>query len=225
MTEPVSPRLTSLSHGGGCGCKIAPGTLAELLRDMPAGAHSPNLLVGRETSDDAAVYAISGEQAIVSTTDFFMPIVDDPFDFGRIAATNALSDLYAMGAEPVFALAIVAMPVKVLPARVIRAILAGGEAACRAAGIPIAGGHSIDSVEPIYGLAATGLVAPASLKRNSTGRPGDVLVLGKSLGVGIYAAALKKGCSDPTATRRSSRRPPDSIRPDRPLPAGHSCTR
>lgn len=221
MTEPVSPRLTSLSHGGGCGCKIAPGTLAELLRDMPAGAHSPNLLVGRETSDDAAVYAISGEQAIVSTTDFFMPIVDDPFDFGRIAATNALSDLYAMGAEPVFALAIVAMPVKVLPARVIRAILAGGEAACRAAGIPIAGGHSIDSVEPIYGLAATGLVAPASLKRNSTGRPGDVLVLGKSLGVGIYAAALKKGVLGPdgyaallaTTTRLNSAGPALARRP------------
>ena len=156
-----------------------------------------------------------------------MPIVDDPYDFGRIAATNALSDLYAMGATPLFALALVAMPVRVLPADVIRAILAGGEAACRAAGIPIAGGHSIDSVEPIYGLAATGLVAPQALKRNSSGRAGDVLVLGKALGVGLYAAALKKGALDAagyaamvtTATRLNSAGPALAL-----LPGVHAMT-
>jgi selenide,water dikinase len=190
------PRLTSLSHGGGCGCKIAPGVLAELLRDTPAAASFADLIVGRENSDDAAVYRINATQAIVATTDFFMPIVDDPFDFGRIAATNALSDIYAMGARPLFALAIVGMPINVLPREVIREILRGGEAVCAAAGIPIAGGHSIDSVEPIYGLAAIGLVDPQYVKRNDSARDGDVLVLGKPLGVGIYSAALKKGLLD-----------------------------
>jgi len=154
------------------------------------------LLVGRETADDAAVYSLNADQAIVATTDFFMPIVDDPYVFGQIAATNALSDIYAMGASPLFALAIVAMPISVLPASVIRQILAGGEAACREAGIPVAGGHSIDSVEPIYGLAAIGVISPHYLKRNSTGRAGDCLILGKPLGVGIYSAALKKGQLD-----------------------------
>jgi selenide, water dikinase len=187
------PRLTSLSHGGGCGCKIAPGVLAELLRGTAPALPLAALLVGRETADDAAVYALNDEQAIVATTDFFMPIVDDPYDFGRIAATNALSDVYAMGGRPLFALAIVGMPVKVLPPEVIRAILKGGEAVCAAAGIPVAGGHSIDSVEPIYGLVAIGVVAPRDLKRNSTARAGDALVLGKPLGVGILAAALKQG--------------------------------
>ena len=192
MTDAAAiPRLTSLSHGGGCGCKIAPGVLADLLQEVPPGFGPAALLVGRETADDAAVYSLNAEQAIVATTDFFMPIVDDPFAFGRIAATNALSDIYAMGASPLFALAIVGMPISVLPAAVIRQILAGGEAACRDAGIPIAGGHSIDCVEPIYGLAAIGVVAPHYLKRNSTARARDCLVLGKPLGVGIYAAALK----------------------------------
>jgi selenide,water dikinase len=197
MTKSVAPPpLTSLSHGGGCGCKIAPGTLADLLRGVPAGVLPRELLVGRETADDAAVYQINPAQAVVATTDFFMPIVDDPHAFGRIAATNALSDIYAMGATPLFALAIVAMPINVLPRAVIQAILAGGEAACASAGIPVAGGHSIDSVEPIYGLAAMGTVAPDRLMRNSTGRLHDRLVLGKPLGVGIYAAALRKGRLD-----------------------------
>ncbi|WP_198971719.1 selenide, water dikinase SelD [Xylophilus sp. ASV27] len=189
---PAAPRLTSLSHGGGCGCKIAPGVLADLLRrsNLPPQVF-PDLLVGTETADDAAVYRINAHQAIVATTDFFMPIVDDPFDFGRIAATNALSDLYAMGAQPLMALAIVGMPVKVLPAEVIARILAGGESICRAAGIPLAGGHSIDSVEPIYGLVGIGIVDPARLMRNATARAGDVLILGKPLGVGILSAALK----------------------------------
>jgi len=191
------PRLTSLSHGGGCGCKIAPGVLAQLLAAQPAApmpaAVFADLLVGRETADDAAVYRLNDEQAIVATTDFFMPIVDDPYDFGRIAATNALSDLYAMGARPILALAIVGMPIDVLPHETIAAILRGGESICAEAGIPIAGGHSIDSVEPIYGLAALGIVHPARVKRNSTARAGDVLVLGKPLGVGVLSAALKKG--------------------------------
>lgn len=191
--DPAGPRLTSLSHGGGCGCKIAPNVLEALLREAEPAWPCAALLVGRETADDAAVYELNREQAIVATTDFFMPIVDDPHAFGRISATNALSDVYAMGGTPLFALALVAMPLSVLPAAVIREILAGGEAACRAAGIPIAGGHSIDSVEPIYGLAAIGVVAPKDLKRNSTACAGDSLVLGKPLGVGIYAAALKKG--------------------------------
>jgi len=201
IEQTAPPRLTSLSHGGGCGCKLAPGVLADLLRESaPARAYA-DLLVGRETADDAAVYRLNDEQAIVATTDFFMPIVDDPFDFGRIAATNALSDVYAMGAAPIFALAIVGMPIKVLPADVIRQILRGGEAVCTAAGIPIAGGHSIDSVEPIYGLAALGLVRPSRIKRNSAARAGDVLILGKPLGVGIYSAALKKGVLDATGYR------------------------
>ncbi len=193
MTE-ETVRLTQLSHGGGCGCKIAPAVLQKILAGsgMGGGLIPPQLLVGTETSDDAAVYQINPQQAIVATTDFFMPIVDDPFDFGRIAATNAISDVYAMGGTPLFALALVGMPVNVLPLETIGKILAGGEAVCRAAGIPIAGGHTIDSVEPIYGLVAIGLVNPAHLKRNSDAQPGDRLILGKQLGVGVYSAALKK---------------------------------
>lgn len=187
-----TPRLTSLSHGGGCGCKIAPGVLATLIERSAATTPFSQLLVGTETSDDAAVYALNDEQAVIATTDFFMPIVDDPFDFGRIAATNALSDVYAMGGMPLLALAIVGMPINVLPTDVIREILRGGEAICAQAGIPIAGGHSIDSVEPIYGLAAIGVVHPRHLKRNSSARAGDALVLGKPIGVGIFSAALKK---------------------------------
>jgi selenide,water dikinase len=190
--ESVPLRLTSFSHGGGCGCKIAPGVLQQILGHSDAGVLPKELLVGIEHSDDAAVYRINDHQAIVATTDFFMPIVDDPFDFGAIAATNAISDVYAMGGTPLFALALVGMPVDRLPVETIRRILAGGESVCAKAGIPVAGGHTIDSVEPIYGLVAIGLVDPRNLKRNADARPGDALVLGKPLGVGIYSAALKK---------------------------------
>ena len=199
MTDaaPAPPRLTSLAHGGGCGCKIAPAVLEGILREAKTSMPlPPDLLVGIETADDAAVYRLNDHQAIVATTDFFMPIVDDPHDFGRIAATNAISDVYAMGATPLFALALVGMPVNVLPKETIGRILDGGAAACRDAGIPIAGGHSIDSVEPIYGLVAIGLLDPAHLKRNRDARPGDLLVLGKPLGVGIFSAALKKEALD-----------------------------
>jgi selenide,water dikinase len=189
-------RLTQFSHGGGCGCKIAPGVLEQILAKTAPGLIPRELLVGIETSDDAAVYQINEHQAIVATTDFFMPIVDDPFDFGAIAATNAISDVYAMGAQPLFALALVGMPVNQIPLEVIRKILEGGESVCARAGIPIAGGHTIDSVEPIYGLVAIGLVDPKNLKRNAGAKPGDKLVLGKPIGVGILSAALKKGRLD-----------------------------
>jgi len=185
-------RLTQMSHGGGCGCKIAPAVLREILAKAGPSIVPEALLVGVETADDAAVYRINERQAIVATTDFFMPIVDDPHDFGAIAATNAISDVYAMGGTPLFALALVAMPVDKLPVDTIRAILAGGEAVCASAGIPVAGGHTIDSVEPIYGLVVVGLVDPANVKRNAGAQPADRLVLGKPLGVGIYSAALKK---------------------------------
>jgi len=185
-------KLTQLSHGGGCGCKIAPALLQEILGAAKEKLPYANLLVGTETSDDAAVYHLNDQQAIIATTDFFMPIVDDPFDFGRIAATNALSDVYAMGGKPIMALAIVGMPINKLSVETIRAILQGGESVCEAAGIPLAGGHSIDSVEPIYGLVAIGIVHPDKLKKNVGAHPGDVLILGKGLGVGILATALKK---------------------------------
>lgn len=185
-------RLTSFSHGGGCGCKIAPGVLSEILRNSGGGLIPPELMVGIETADDAAVYRLNDEQALIATTDFFMPIVDDPFDFGRIAATNAISDVYAMGGTPIMALALVAMPVNQLPVEVIGEIVRGGQAVCREAGIPIAGGHTIDSVEPIYGLVVMGLVHPDQVRRNADARAGDLLVLGKPLGVGVLSAALKK---------------------------------
>ncbi|MCC6192955.1 MAG: selenide, water dikinase SelD [Burkholderiales bacterium] len=190
--DAVPLRLTSFSHGGGCGCKIAPGVLQQIIAKASPSMLPQSLLVGIETADDAAVYQINERQAIVATTDFFMPIVDDPYDFGAIAATNAISDVYAMGGTPLFALALVGMPVNQLPLDVIRKVLEGGEAVCARAGIPVAGGHTIDSVEPIYGLVAIGLVDPANLKRNAGARPGDRLVLGKPLGVGVYSAALKK---------------------------------
>ena len=193
---PGTPRLTSLSHGGGCGCKIAPGVLADLLKRAAPAPAWPGLMVGTDTADDAAVYRLNDAQALVATTDFFMPIVDDPYDFGRIAATNALSDVYAMGGTPVMALAIVGMPINVLPHDVIADILRGGEDACAKAGIPVAGGHSIDSVEPVYGLAAMGIAHPERIRRNADARPGDLLVLGKPLGVGIQSAALKRGLLD-----------------------------
>jgi selenide,water dikinase len=220
-------RLTQFSHGGGCGCKIAPGVLEQILAKSAPGLIPKELLVGIETADDAAVYQINDTQAIVATTDFFMPIVDDPFDFGAIAATNAISDVYAMGGQPLFALALVGMPVNQLPLEVIRKILEGGESVCARARmpidkmpvevirrildggesictealIPIAGGHTIDSVEPIYGLVAIGLVDPRNLKRNAGAKPGDKLILGKPLGVGIYSAALKKGLLDDAGYR------------------------
>lgn len=187
----ATPRLTDLAHGGGCGCKLAPSVLSQILAKMPAGEFQ-HLLVGTETADDAAVFQINDRQAIVATTDFFMPIVDDPFDFGCIAATNALSDVYAMGGTPFLALAIVGMPVGKLPVETVQEILAGGASVCAAAGIPVAGGHSIDSPEPIYGLVALGMVDPARVMRNSTARAGDQLILTKRLGVGIYSAALKR---------------------------------
>ena len=194
MNAPEHPplRLTRFSHGGGCGCKIAPGVLQQILRRVDRALVPDALLVGIETADDAAVYRLNDRQAIVATTDFFMPIVDDPFDFGAIAATNALSDIYAMGATPLFALAVVGMPIDVLPLDVIGRILEGGQSICARAGIPVAGGHTIDAVEPIYGLVAIGLVDPRNLKRNAEARAGDAIILGKPLGVGIYSAALKR---------------------------------
>ena len=196
MNAPDRIRLTAFSHGGGCGCKIAPAVLSQILAEAPIRGLPADLLVGTETSDDAAVYRLHDAQALVATTDFFTPIVDDPFDFGRIAATNALSDIYAMGARPIFTLALVGMPLDKLPVEVIRRILAGGEAVCAAAGVPIAGGHSIDTLEPIYGLVALGLMHPDKVKRNSGAHAGDVLILGKPLGVGILSAVLKQGQLD-----------------------------
>src|SRR6266853_988054 len=193
MNAPEKIRLTEFSHGGGCGCKIAPAILSEILSASPIRGLPKELMVGTETSDDAAVSRLNETQALVATTDFFTPIVDDPFDFGRIAATNAISDIYAMGGKPILALAIVGMPLDKLPVSVIGKILQGGESVCAAAGIPIAGGHSIDTLEPIYGLVALGLVHPDRVKRNSSAKAGDVLVLGKPLGIGILSAALQKG--------------------------------
>ena len=189
----VEPRLTSLAHGGGCGCKLSPAVLRDLLARMPPASAFPNLLVGADMSDDAAVYRLTDELALVATTDFFTPIVDDPFEFGRIAATNALSDVYAMGGKPIMALALLGMPLGKLSPDVVRRILEGGEAVCRDACIPIGGGHSIDSPEPLYGLVALGTVHPDRILRNGGARDGDALVLTKGLGVGIFSAALKQG--------------------------------
>jgi len=204
MTTPITtpdtttePRLTSLSHGGGCGCKIAPGVLSEILKGTAAMPVPPELLVGIGTADDAAVYQISEDLALIATTDFFMPIVDDPTDFGRIAATNAISDVYAMGGRPIMALALVGMPINVLSTATIGRILEGGAQVCRSIGIPIAGGHTIDSVEAIYGLVVIGLIHPKQVKRNADARAGDLLVLSKPLGVGVLSAALKKNLLDP----------------------------
>ena len=192
MPQDAEPRLTSLAHGGGCGCKLSPAVLAELLAQMPAGQWA-NLLVGTETGDDAAVYRLGDRQALVATTDFFTPVVDDPHDFGRIAAANALSDVYAMGGRPIFSLAVLGMPLGKLSTATVRRILEGGASICAEAGIPVAGGHSIDSAEPIYGLVALGLADPDRILRNSGARDGDVLILTKGLGTGVFSAALKKG--------------------------------
>lgn len=192
-------RLTSLAHGGGCGCKLAPSVLQELLADQPAAAMYKQLLVGTETSDDAAVWQVDDNTCIIATTDFFMPMVDDPFDFGRIAATNALSDVYAMGGKPVMALAILGMPLGKIPTETVREILKGGAAVCASAGIPVAGGHSIDCPEPVYGLAVIGTCRPEQVRRNSGTRPGDAVILTKPIGVGIYSAAIKNSALRPEA--------------------------
>ncbi|MDO5632229.1 MAG: selenide, water dikinase SelD [Paracoccus sp. (in: a-proteobacteria)] len=196
MTEADPIRLSQLAHGGGCGCKIAPSVLQSILKDQPLTAAFPQLLVGNTESDDAAVWQVDDKTCVIATTDFFMPMVDDPHAFGRIAAANAISDIYAMGGRPIMALAIVGMPINVLPHDMIGKILSGGASICAEAGIPVAGGHSIDSVEPIYGLAVIGLVSPEHLRRNGGAQPGDALILTKGLGVGVYSAAIKKGALD-----------------------------
>jgi len=190
-------RLTSLAHGGGCGCKLAPAVLQELLADQPMMAPYKQLLVGTENSDDAAVWQIDDETCVIATTDFFMPMVDDPYDFGRIAATNAISDVYAMGGKPIMALAILGMPVGKISNEMVREILKGGAAVCATAGIPVAGGHSIDCPEPVYGLAVIGICKPGEVRRNCDARAGDALILTKPIGVGIYSAAIKKNALPP----------------------------
>ena len=186
-------RLTSLAHGGGCGCKLAPSVLQQLLADQPAALPYKQLLVGTETADDAAIWQQDENTCIIATTDFFMPMVDDPYDFGRIAATNAISDVYAMGGKPIMALAILGMPVDKIPTEMVREILKGGASVCATAGIPVAGGHSIDCPEPVYGLAVIGVCRPENVRKNSGALPGDTLILTKAIGVGIYSAAIKKG--------------------------------
>ena len=190
-------KLTELAHGGGCGCKLGPAVLRDLLADQPVAQMFPQLLVGNAESDDAAVWQIDDKTCVIATTDFFMPMVDDARDFGRIAATNAISDIYAMGGRPIMALAILGMPINVMDPATIRAILAGGAETCAEAGIPIAGGHSIDAPEPIYGLAVIGICAPEDLRRNGGALPGDKLILTKPVGVGIYSNAIKKGTATP----------------------------
>jgi selenide,water dikinase len=192
---PPALRLTQLAHGGGCGCKLAPAVLQQLLVGQPVGAF-PQLLVGTAPADDAAVWQLPDGNCVIATTDFFMPVVDDPRDFGRIAATNAISDVYAMGGTPTMALAILGIPLGKMPVETVREILAGGASICADAGIPVAGGHSIDTLEPIYGLAVIGTAPPAHLRRKSGARPGDALILTKAIGVGIYANALRAGALD-----------------------------
>jgi selenide,water dikinase len=192
IADAPAVRLTSLAHGGGCGCKLAPSVLQQLLADQVEAIPFQQLLVGTETGDDAAVWQLDEDTCVIATTDFFMPMVDDPYDFGRIAATNAISDVYAMGGRPIMALAILGMPLDKIPTDMVREILRGGKAICATAGIPVAGGHSIDSTEPIYGLAVIGTCRPQHVRRNSGARPGDALILTKALGVGIYSAAIKK---------------------------------
>ena len=185
-------RLTSLAHGGGCGCKLAPSVLKRLMADQPAGQAFPQLLVGTETGDDGAVWRLDDGTCVIATTDFFMPMVDDPFDFGRIAAANAISDIYAMGGVPIMALAILGMPLGKIAPETVRTILDGGRAVCAEAGVPVAGGHSIDCPEPVYGLAVVGICQPENIRRNAGAKIGDAVILTKPLGVGIYSAAFKK---------------------------------
>ncbi len=202
MATKATVRLTELSHGAGCGCKIAPDRLAEVLASFPAES-DPDLLVGSESSDDAAVYRIGERQAIVHTADFFTPIVDDPYDFGRIAATNALSDVYAMGGRPLVALNLVAFSLDDLGGEILERILRGGRDVVNAAGAVIGGGHSIEDAEPKYGLAVTGLVDPALMLTNAGGRPGDALVLTKPLGAGLVATATKRQIADAELIERA----------------------
>jgi selenide,water dikinase len=190
---PAKPTLTSLARGGGCGCKLDPGVLDKIISKSAGAAMFPNLMIDAATRDDAAVYRINDTTALVATTDFFAPVVDDPATFGAIAATNALSDVYAMGATPIFTLAILGMPIDQLDHEIIRTILDGGRAVAEKAGAPVAGGHSIDSAEPFYGLVALGLAHTDRILSNAGAKPGDVLVLGKPLGVGVFSAALKRG--------------------------------
>jgi selenide,water dikinase len=190
-------KLTQYSHGAGCGCKIAPAVLEQILKGQTTTINDAKLLVGNASKDDAAVYDLGNGTALISTTDFFMPIVDDAFDFGRIAAANAISDVYAMGGKPLVAIAILGWPVEKLPAELAQQLIAGGRATCDAAGIPLAGGHSIDSTEPIFGLAVTGIVPIENLKQNNTAKEGDVLFLTKPLGVGILSTAQKRGVLTP----------------------------
>jgi selenide,water dikinase len=226
MNVPIV-RLTSLAHGGGCGCKLAPSVLRQLLADQPSVQPYRELLVGTETGDDAAVWQLDDKTCIIATTDFFMPMVDDPFDFGRIAATNAISDIYAMGGKPILALAIVGMPVDKVSPEMVRKILRGGSQICTTAGIPVAGGHSIDSPEPIYGLAVIGVGRPQDIRRNTEAKSGDVLILTKALGVGIYSAAFKKGGIIACSLRRNDC-VDDAAQPDRnglsKYPAVHAIT-
>jgi selenide,water dikinase len=196
MNVPIV-RLTSLAHGGGCGCKLAPSMLEQLLADQPLATPYRQLLVGTETPDDAAVWQLDDGTCVIATTDFFMPVVDDPYDFGRIAATNAISDVYAMGGRPIMALAILGMPLDKIAPETVREILKGGAAVCSSAGIPVAGGHSIDAPEPIYGLAVIGICKTEEVRRKSDVRAGDAMILTKPLGVGIYSAAIKKGALSP----------------------------
>lgn len=190
---PASPTLTSLARGGGCGCKLDPGMLDKIISKSAGASPFPNLMIDAATRDDAAVYRINATTALVATTDFFAPVVDDPATFGAIAATNALSDVYAMGATPIFTLAILGMPIGQLAPETIKTILDGGRAVAEKAGAPVAGGHSIDSAEPFYGLVALGLAHPDQILSNAGAKPGDVLVLGKPLGVGVFSAGLKRG--------------------------------
>ena len=186
-------KLTQFSHGAGCGCKVAPSVLEEILKNTGAHITQEKLLVGNETKDDAAVYDMGNGTALISTVDFFTPIVNDPFNYGRIAAANALSDVYAMGGKPFLAIAILGIPVQKISTAVAQQIIAGGKEACAKAGVTIAGGHTIDAPEPFFGLSVNGLVDIKNLKRNSTAHSGDVLFLTKPLGTGTLTTALKRG--------------------------------
>lgn len=197
-SSPTSIKLTQYSHGAGCGCKIAPKVLDQILYSNEARPDNKNLIVGNHSRDDAAVYDLGNGEALISTTDFFMPIVDDPYEFGRIAAANAISDVYAMGGQPLLAIAILGWPVNVLPPQVAQKVIEGSRSTCAEAGIPLAGGHSIDSPEPIFGLAVNGTVKKAHIKQNNTAQAGNLLFLTKPLGVGILTTAEKKGILQPT---------------------------